>query len=82
MERFIPVEIVRKKVIPFEILPFSRFYRNDRNFLCYSFGSAPRSKSRESKKFTGICKWNNSISILFLVPKKYQYHMTEIFHRK
>ena len=59
-----------KKVIPFEILPFPRFYRNDRNFLCHLFESAPRSKSRESKKFTGICKWYNSISILFLVPKK------------
>ena len=59
-----------KKVIPFEILPFSRFYRNDRNFLCHLSESAPRSKSRESKKFTGICKWYNAISVLFLVPKK------------
>ena len=59
-----------KKVIPFGILPFPRFYRNDRNFLCHLFESAPRSKSRESKKVTGICKWYNSISILFLVPKK------------
>ena len=24
-----------KKVIPFKVLPFSRFYRNDRNFLHY-----------------------------------------------
>ena len=27
-----------KKEIPFEVLPFSRFYRNDRNFLYYFFG--------------------------------------------
>ena len=32
MERFIPVEIFRKKVIPLEVLPF---YRNDRNFLYF-----------------------------------------------
>ena len=29
MERFILVEIIRKKVIPFEVLPFSPSYRND-----------------------------------------------------
>ena len=29
MERFIPVGIFRKKGIPSELLPFSRFYRND-----------------------------------------------------
>ena len=38
MERFIPEECFRKKVIPFEVLPFSRFYRNDRNFLYHLFG--------------------------------------------
>ena len=36
MERFIPVEIFRKKVIPFEVLSYSRFYQNDRNFLYQS----------------------------------------------
>ena len=46
-----------KKVTPFEVhvLPFSRFYRNDRNFLHHLFGSpVPGFKSRESEKFTGI----------------------------
>ena len=38
MERFIAVEIFRKKVIPFEVLTFSRFYRNDRNFLYHLSG--------------------------------------------
>ena len=51
MERFIPVEVFRKKVIPFEVLPFSRSYRNDRNFLYQLFGLPV---SRESEKFTGI----------------------------
>ena len=44
-----------KKVIPFEVLPFSRFYRNDRNFLYHLFGLlVPGFMSRESEKFTGI----------------------------
>ena len=55
MERFIPVEIFRKKVIRFEVLPFSRFYRNDGNFLYHLFGlQVPGFMSKESEKFTGI----------------------------
>ena len=82
IERFIPVEIFRKKVIPFEILPFSCFYRNDRNFLYHLFGLLlPCFMSRESEKFTDS-KWYNSIPFLFQCQKKkYQYHSTEIFHR-
>ena len=49
MERFIPVEIFREKVIPFEVLPFTRFYRNNRNFLYFLFGLlVPGFMSRES----------------------------------
>ena len=33
MERFIPVENFRKKVIPFKVLPFSHFYRNGPTFF-------------------------------------------------
>ena len=40
-----------KKVIPFEVLPFPRCYRNDRNFLYHLFGLPV---SRENEKFTGI----------------------------
>ena len=55
MERFIPVEIFRKKVVPFELLPFSRSYRNDRNLLFHLFGlPVPGFMSREGEKFTGI----------------------------
>ena len=55
IERFIPVEFFRKKVIPFEVSPFSRFYRNDRSFLYHLFGLiVPGFMSRESEKFTGI----------------------------
>ena len=63
-----------KKVIPFEVLPSSRFYRNDRNFLYHLFGLlVPVFMSKESEKFTGIS--------CFRCPPKNQYHMTEIFHR-
>ena len=43
------------KTIPFEVLPFSRFCRNNRNFLYHLF-VLPMSgfKSRESEKFTSI----------------------------
>ena len=37
LERFIPVDIFHKKVIPFEVLPFSRFYREDGNSLYLLF---------------------------------------------
>ena len=38
-----------------EVLPFSRFYRNDRNFLYHFLGlSVPGFMSRESEKVTGI----------------------------
>ena len=44
-----------KKVTPFEVLPFSRFNRNDRNFLYHLLGLlAPGFMSRESEKFTSI----------------------------
>ena len=44
-----------KKGIPFEVLPFSRFYRNNQNFLYYLFGLlVPGLMSRESENFTGI----------------------------
>ena len=55
MERFIQVEIFRKKVIPSELLRFSRFYRNDRNFLYHLFKLiVPDFMSKESENFTGI----------------------------
>ena len=39
MERFIMVEIFRKKVIASEVLPFSHFYSNDQIFctICLDY---------------------------------------------
>ena len=61
-----------KKVIPFEVLPFSGFYRNDRNFLHHLFGLPVEGfKSREREKNLPVfCKWYNSIPFLFSLPKK------------
>ena len=55
MERFIPVKSFRKKKNTFEVLPFFRSYRNDRNFLYHLFRlPVPGFMSRESENFTGI----------------------------
>ena len=55
MERFIKVEIFQKKVIPFEVLPFSCSYGKYPNFLYHLFGLLVLGfMSRESEQFTGI----------------------------
>ena len=44
-----------KKVMPFEVSPFSRFYWNDRNLLYHLFGLlVPGFMPRESENFAGI----------------------------
>jgi len=75
MERFIRVDIFGKKVIPFEVLPFSHFYRNDRNFQHCLFGLLKPgfmslSGERKWKNYQYFFKWYNSIPFLFSVPKK------------
>ena len=48
------VKFSGKKVIPFEVLPFFRFYRNNRNFVYHLFGLLVSGfMSRESEKFIG-----------------------------
>ena len=82
MERFIPLTFCGKEVIPFEVLPFSSFYRNDRKFLYHLSGLlVPASCREKAENLPVFCKWYNSFPFLFSVPKKYQYHLTEIFHR-
>ena len=39
------------------------------------------SSREKAKNLPVFCKWYNSIPFLFSVPKKYQHHLTEIFHR-
>ena len=58
--------------MPFEVLPFSRFYRKDQNFLYLFFLDYQcQAPSREkAKNLPVFCKWYNSIPFLFSVPQK------------
>ena len=75
MERFIPVEIFHKKSNTFWGITIFRFLPK-RPDLDYS-----ASCREKAKNWPVFCKWYNSIPFLFSVPKKYQYHLAEIFHR-
>ena len=83
MERFIPVEIFRKKVISFELLPFSRFSETTEIVCTTCLDYQCQASSREKAKNLAVfCKWYNSIPFLFsLTITKCQQHLTEIFHR-
>ena len=71
-----------KKVIPFEVIPFSGFNETTEMFCTICLDYKCQASSREKAKSIPVfCKWYNSIPSLFSVPKKYQYHLTEIFHR-
>ena len=77
------VEIFRgKKVIPFQVLPFPVFADTTEVFcticLDYYWQASCREKAKNLPVFY---RWYNSILFLFSEPKKYQYHLTEIFHR-
>ena len=82
-ERFIPVQIFKKKVIPFEILPFSRFFPKRRNFSV-AFGlitSARLHVERKRKFYWYFVSGTTQSRSCFRCQKKYQYHLIEIFHR-
>ena len=75
MERFIPVENFRKKSNSFQVLPFSRFDRNDQKFfvpLWLTSSSAKLPVEAEGEKWRSFprrvmvfCKWYNSNTFLF-----------------
>ena len=84
MARFIPVEIFQKKVIPFEVLPFFPFLPKRPKYsvpFVWITSAMQASSPEKANNLPVFCKWNNSIPFLFSVQKKYQYHLTEIFHR-
>ena len=71
MKRFIPVEIFRKKGMPFQVLHFFRFYRNDRNFLRYLLDYyCQASCAEKAKTLLVFCKWYNSIPFLFSLARR------------
>ena len=68
-------KISGKKGIPLQVLPFSRFYRNDRNFLYHLSGLLVRGfllrqKVTQAHTVPGVCKWYNSIPFVFQYGKK------------
>ena len=70
-----------KKVIPFEVFTF---YRNDRNFLFHFFvwiTSARLHVERKRKIYRYFVNGTTQSRSCFRCQKKYQYHLTEIFHR-
>ena len=82
IERFIPVEIFREKSNTFRGITFSVFAETTEVFcticLDYYWQASCREKAKNLPVFY---RWYNSILFLFSEPKKYQYHLTEIFHR-
>ena len=75
MERLIPVEILQKKEIPLEVLPFSRFYRNDRNFVPFIWITSARLHVQRKRKLyryfvngttqSRACFWCQKIPVPF-----------------
>ena len=72
-----------KKVIPFEVLPFSHFYGNDRNFLYHLFGlpSARLHVERKRKIYRYFENGTTQSRSCFRCQKIYQYHLTKILHQ-
>ena len=85
MERFIPVEIFRKKSNTFPGITFFFVSTETAEIFCsicldYQCQASSREKAKNLPVF---CKWYNSIQFLFSVTpppppkKKYQYHFLE-----
>ena len=82
MERFIPVEIFREKSNTFRGKILLPFLPKRPNFsVPFVWITSASLHPEKAKTLPVFCKWYNSIPFLFSVPKKYQYHLTEIFHR-
>ena len=70
MERFIPVQIFqKKKVIPFELLPFPVLIETTEIFSTMDYQCQVSCRAKV-KNLPVFCKWYNSIPFLFSVPKK------------
>ena len=83
MTPFIPVEIFQKKSNTFRghyLFPVLTQTTEIFCTLCLDY-QCQASCREKVNKLPVFCKWYNSIPFLFSVPEKYQYHVTEIFHR-
>ena len=83
MELFIPGEIFRKKGNTFRDITFFPFLLKRPKFLVpfVWITSAMVQVERKRKNLRVFCKWYDSIPFLFSVPKKYEYHLTKMFHQ-
>ena len=70
-----------KKVIPFEVKYFCRFYRNDRIFLYHLFGLLVPVFTQRKRKLYRYFVNGTTQSRSCPRCQKNQYHLTEIFHR-
>ena len=76
-----------KKVIPFEVFPFSRFDRNARKFL---YHLSTITSARETRPFRLLFNRNNPffwqmiqhIPIFFFLVQNVQFHLWKHSHRK
>ena len=79
MEPFIPVEFLRKKVTPSKVLPFSRFYWNDRfcTICLFTRARLPLERKRKIYQYfvhgTAICLFTRARLPLERKRKIYQY---------
>ena len=79
MERFIPIEVFRKKGIPSKVILYSRFHRSDRSFLYHLIallepGSSARAQNIAIQNMAGS---SDSYGMLFkytLVVKRVVFH--------
>ena len=85
MERFIPEGIFRKKVIPFEVLPFSNFTETTKIFcticLDYWCQASCQEKAKTLPVFCITAATQTRPCFRYQKKKKYRNHLTEIFQR-
>ena len=83
MQQFIPVEIFRQKVIPFEVFPFFPFLPKQPKFsvLFVWITSARLQVERKRKSYSFFVNGTTQSRSCFWYQKKYQYHFTEAFYQ-
>ena len=83
IERFIQVEISRKKVIPFEVSTVFPFLPKRQKFSVplVWITSARLHVKRKREIYCYFVNGTTQSRFCCRCPKKYQYHLTEIFHR-
>ena len=84
MKRFIPVEIFRKKGMPFQVLHFSVFTETTEIFFAICWITIARLHVQRKRKLYWyfVNGTTQSRSCFRWQEEKYQYHLSETLHRK